>query len=184
MQNGIEKEINKYNIGELGNINPEVEIMGNSKFSDSMRVDPKDLIPTDSLEMCTWVMEITAKARNFAIEMEGNEEETGDYANYYYSINHYLGECLYQLEKEQITKEEFTEKCKKVYENFKVVFDVLRQNMQDLEGLEKEDKQEEKSKLSARLSAQYNKFKESKEKEVEKKLEKTDTQEIEEEPEN
>ena len=126
--------------------------MKNNDFRDRIEVQKKDLIPIDSLEKCLWTMKATGKIAHFALITRKNAEEEKLYGNHYWVINHELGDLEYKLRTGEIDEKQFTDGCNEIYYKYNVNFDMLRDDLSDLEKLEQEHTPENENTLSTRLN--------------------------------
>ncbi len=128
--------------------------MEKNDFNNRIQVSKEELIPIDSLEKCLWAMEATGKIAHFGLITRRNMEEEQLYGNYYWVINHQLGELEYKLRSGEIDKKQFEEGCKEMYEKYDINFDILKDNLSALQKLEQEHTPEEESALSTQLNEQ------------------------------
>lgn len=128
--------------------------MPNDDFRNEIKVQKKDLIPRDSLEKCLWVMQITGKIANFGLITRRNTKEEQAYGKHYWVINHDLGDLEYKLRNGEIDKKQFEDRCNEIYDKYDLNFDILRDNLSDLEELEEKHHPEKEDALSTKLNMQ------------------------------
>lgn len=132
--------------------------MKNSDFRKNMHVTEENLIPRDPLKKCLWTMKVTAKISRFALMANQNREGEPTYRNLYWAINHELGDLEYKLRNGEIDKNQFEEECNKIYDNYDIDFDVLRDNLTDLESFEQERTSEKGFVLSTKFNKQAEEY--------------------------
>lgn len=83
-------------------------------------------------------MEVTGKIAHFGLITRKNIEEEQKYGSLNWVINHELGDLEYKLKSGEIDKKQFKDECNKIYDKYNVNFDILRDNLSDLEKLQRE----------------------------------------------
>ncbi len=132
--------------------------MNDNNFKNKIAVSKEKLIPIDPLEKCLWAMEATGKISYFGLITRRNLDKEQLYGNHYWVVNHELGDLEYKLRESKIDKKEFENGCNIIYDKYNVNFDMLRDQLADLETLEQEHTPKDEATLSTKFNTQTTEY--------------------------
>ncbi len=132
--------------------------MKNNDFKNKISVSEKDLIPIEPLEKCLWTMNATGKIADFGLITRRNIDKDHIYGSHYWAISHLLGELEYKLREGELDRKQFEDGCNRIYDRYNVNFDMLRNQLSDLENLKQEHTPEKEDMLSTKFNTQTREY--------------------------
>lgn len=137
--------------------------MNKNEFVDKLKVsvDNKEISEkSDSIDKdvytCLSIIKDSGKVFRFLLqsselEDDGKKIDTSRSQNYFYSINHELGEIEYNFRKGKIKERDFLQKVGEVYKKFNLKFEYLTNIIDEIEALSRKENEEEKGKLAKEI---------------------------------